>query len=86
MVRCFDSCDLSLLLGHPFLNECVILHLLLFLVVKSATFEGVQVTAALKTHGRDEPLDFRSISGGDQKARFNSSIERGLDKETYALV
>jgi len=58
VVRCLDSCDLGLLLGHPFLNEGVILCFLLLLAVKSAALEGVQVTTALETHGCDEPLDF----------------------------
>lgn len=61
-MRCFDSRDLGLLLGNPFLHERVILCLLLLLVVQSATLEGIQVAATLETHGCDEPLDFGSIS------------------------
>jgi hypothetical protein len=62
-MRRLDSCNLGLLLGHPFLHESIILCLLFLLVVKSATLEGQQMTAALKTHGCDEPLNFGSISG-----------------------
>jgi len=63
-VRCLESCDLGLLLGHPFLHECVILCLLFLLAIKSATLERVQVTAALETHGCDEPLDFGCLGIG----------------------
>jgi len=64
VVRCFDGCDLCLLLGHPFLKESVKLGLLLLLTVQSAALEGVQVTTALETNGCDEPLDFRCLSIG----------------------
>jgi len=57
-VRRFDGCNLGLLLGHSFLHKSVILCLLFLLVVKFATLERVQMTAALETHGCDEPLNF----------------------------
>jgi len=63
-MRRLDSCNLGLLLGHPFLHESIILCLLFLLVVKSATLEGQQMTAALKTHGCDEPLNFGCLGIG----------------------
>jgi len=64
VVRRLDSCNLGFLLGHPFLHESVIFCLLLLLVVKFATFEGVQMTAALESHGCDEPLNFGCLGIG----------------------
>lgn len=58
LVSSLDSGSLCLFLGNTLGDEGVVLCLLLLLVLDTAALERAQVTAALKTEGSDETLDF----------------------------